>query len=233
MEFDLGGASATGERPENQDRWAIAGDGSWAAVSDGVGGAAGGAKAAELAIAKATEALQAHRPIVEAFAAAHSAVCDAQEAEGLGRMAATLTIASRLDNQWSVAGAGDSPAFFFGRSSRRLLAPHTLAEALVSAGAISREEGARHPGRHAITRGIGHRSSASPDVVSFSVTPGDVIVLASDGLEVLTQPEMGAVDRGVVSASEAAGALVRAALTAGARDNVTAVVIRSFVASAE
>ena len=234
MEFDLGGASATGHRPENQDRWAIANDGRWAVVSDGVGGAAGGAEAAELAVAAASEVLDAGGPVVEAFVAAHSAVCAAQSLQdGLGRMAATLTIAARLDASWLVGGAGDSPAFLFGRTARRLLVPHTFAESLVAAGAISREEGARHPGRHAITRGIGHRSSSTPDVVEVSLARGDAIVLASDGVEVLTGSEMQGVVNGASTAPDAANDLVRAALAAGARDNVTAVVIRTFVASTE
>ena len=232
MEFDLGGATATGQRPENQDRWAIDADGRWGAVSDGVGGAAGGARAAALAIGAATEALEARRPIAEAFSAAHATVRAAQEIEkALGRMAATLTIAARVGNEWSVAGAGDSPAFLFGRSSRRLLIPHTLAQSLVTAGAISREEGDRHPGRHAITRGIGHHASATPDVVTVSLAPGDILVLASDGVEVLTGAEMRDALLDAATASEGAAALVQAALNAGARDNVTAVVIRAFVAS--
>jgi protein phosphatase len=234
MEVDLGAASAIGKRSENQDRWAIADDGRWAAVSDGVGGAAGGAEAAQIAIEAASGVLQSGRPIAEAFVAAHSAVCAAQSVEvGLAHMAATLTIAARLHDVWFVAGAGDSPAFLFGRSARRLLVPHTLAESLVTAGAISREEGARHPGRNSITRGIGHRSSSLPDVVEVSMAPGDTIVLASDGVEVLTGAEMERVVLGAATASDAAGALVSEALTAGARDNVTAVVIRTFVTSTE
>lgn len=63
------------------------------------------------------------------------------------------------------------------------------------------------------------------------MAPGDTIVLASDGVEVLTGAEMERVVLGAPTASDAASALVREALTAGARDNVTAVVIRTFVTS--
>jgi protein phosphatase len=235
MDIDVGGATALGRRSENQDRWAVAADGCWAAVSDGVGGAPGGALAATITIDSVTETLSAAAPIPEVFAQAHVAVGEAQrQSAELGRMAATLTVAVRVGgSRWLVAGAGDSPAFLLdsSMSTHRVLALHTLADELVDSGRITAPQGQVHPGRHTITRGIGHHSSATPDVVEVDVPVGAALVLASDGIDSLRPDQLAPIVASAASASSAAVALVDAALAAGARDNVTAVVVRPFVSS--
>ncbi len=228
MHVDLGGATALGRRAENQDRWAVAGDGRWALVSDGVGGVAGGATAAELAIEAAKAALAVCAEVEDVFRSAHRAVVEGQRATpGLEHMAATLTLARWVDNgRWRVAGAGDSPAFLVDQSVRKVLSPHTVTEALVSAGVISISEAVRHPGRNSVTRAIGHSQSAAPDIVEVDVPDGANLVLATDGVDVLARTQIGPLVASSPTAQRAAAALVEAALAAGATDNVTVVVLR-------
>lgn len=228
MHVDVGGATAVGLRAENQDRWAVADDGLWAIVSDGVGGTAGGATAAELTVAAAVDALDAGALMDAIFSRAHESVVAGQRARtGLEQMAATLTVARHGGGRrWAVGGAGDPPAFVVGTSVHRLLAPHTVAEGLVAAGAISVAEARRHPGRHSITRASGHSRSSVPDIVEFDVPEGASLVLASDGIEVLGDDALVRVVAGARTAPDAAVALVDAALEAGAADNVTVVVLR-------
>lgn len=228
MDVDVGGATAIGRRSENQDRWAVAPDGGWGAVSDGVGGAAGGGAAADLTIATAADALAAGREVEEVFARAHEAVLVGQRTDvAVRHMAATLTIARHVaGSRWLVAAAGDSPAFLVGDSAMKLLAPHTLAEALVAAGAISAIEVNHHPGRNSITRAIGHSSSADPESVVVEIPDGASLVLASDGIDVLGQRRITQVITRAATALAAAASLVDAALAEGATDNVTVVVLR-------
>ena len=217
-----------GRRSENQDRWDVAPDGRWAVVSDGVGGAAGGGTAADIAIATAADALVAARPVEDVFARAHDAVVVRQRADVATRhMAATLTLARHVTgSRWLVAAAGDSPAFRVAGSTQRLLSPHTVADALVAAGAISATEVNHHPGRHSITRAIGHSMSADPDSVVVEMPDGGALVLASDGIDVLGERQITGIVTTAASAASAAASLVEAALDEGATDNVTVVVLR-------
>ena len=228
MHVDVGGATAIGRRSENQDRWAVAGDGRWALVSDGVGGAAGGGTAADLAIAAAAAALAADRPVEEVFARAHDAVLARQRVDVATRhMAATLTLARHVrGSRWLVAAAGDSPAFRVAGSTQKLLSPHTVAAALVAAGAIPATEVNQHPGRNSITRAIGHSTSADPESVLVEIPDGAALVLASDGIDVLAERQILDIVSEAASAGTAATALVEAALLEGATDNVTVVVLR-------
>ena len=228
MHIDFGGATAIGRRAENQDRCATASDGRWALVSDGVGGSAGGATAAELTIEAATRALDEGAAVDELFACAHEVVVAGQHADpGLGHMAATLTLARHVaGRRWTVAGAGDSPVFLVDGSVRRLLSPHTVAQGLVDAGAISVAEAGTHPGRNSVTRAIGHSRSAAPDTLEVDVQEGAALVLASDGIDVLDHAQMTRLLASSPSAQDAAADLVEAALAAGATDNVTVVVLR-------
>jgi protein phosphatase len=83
-----------------------------------------------------------------------------------------------------------------------------------------------HPMRHVLTSVIGSRVGGEPEVVAVDAVPGDVFVLASDGLHnVVDDARIGALVRGVAPAA-AAERLVRDALASGTTDNVTVVVVQ-------
>jgi len=114
--IDTGTASLAGRRPENQDRCVA--DDRFALVSDGMGGHAGGATAAELTTEAATGVLAAGDvEVTAAFEQANERVRIAREEHPeLAQMGATLTLASALDvrpeaSRWVVAHVGDSPAY--------------------------------------------------------------------------------------------------------------------------
>jgi protein phosphatase len=66
-----------------------------------------------------------------------------------------------------------------------------------------------------------------PDVDELALISGDVVVLCTDGLwEPLTDGQIAGLAGGDAAPAEGARRLVAAALTAGATDNVTAVVAR-------
>ncbi len=264
--IDAGWATATGPRPDNQDRAAVSP--TWAIVSDGAGGHRGGALAAELtvdaAVARFTAAWDsvagATGDIVGAAAADPSlvgdsggvrdsvidpgvvgdAVADADAAvrarqaadPDVASMAATLTlaVAARIrpdGSTWIVANVGDSPAWrLAGGRLTRVSEEDNLAAELVRAGAITRDEARRHPGRHVITQAVGAAQTVAASPATVTLRPGDRLVLASDGIEVLDDASMMEVMSGAPSATQAARRLVDAALARGATDNVTVAVIR-------
>jgi PPM family protein phosphatase len=234
--IDCGCATATGDRPDNQDRCRVSPR--WAIISDGAGGSAGGALAAELTVGEVVSRLEAsdreidEEVLTRAVIAANRAVRSRRaENAGVGAMAATLTIAVATalgadESSWLVVNVGDSPAWLAASHGLvRVTEEHNVAAELARSGAISREAARMHPGRHAITRAIGIADLVMVELGPVTMHPGDQLVLASDGLEVLGEAEMQEVLRGASSAGDAARRLVDAAVRNDAPDNVTVAVL--------
>ena len=229
-----GWATATGPRPDNQDRCA-AGP-TWAVVSDGAGGQPGGALAATLTVDAVGSRLATAGPapdealVLRAVDAAHEAVRDRQAADGrVATMAATLTLAVAVEpggRLWLVANVGDSPAWLVGPTvAVRVTEDHNAAAELVRAGVLTAEEGRRSPGRHLITRAIGAAEAPAADIALVPLPRGGRLVLASDGIGVLNGEAIMEVVADTPEPPTIARRLVAEALAAGATDNVTVVVV--------
>jgi protein phosphatase len=241
---EAAGATSVGGRRDNQDRCALAPG--LAVVSDGVGGQAGGGRAADLTVEAVLQSLARHDTVGEAELAA--AVTRANDLVRAGRrsdpavasMGSTVIIAAAqpagrgaAGSRWLVAHVGDSPAWHVtAEGAQRLTRDHTLAAELVRAGALAAEAADSHPGRHMLIRAIGSESQVAPDVVPVELGPGDALVLASDGLaDVLDGPDIHRVVSATDTAERAAWALVDASLAAHTTDNVTTVVVRRLASS--
>jgi protein phosphatase len=201
-------------------------------VADGVGGAAAG----EVASATATyvvSAMAAAHPATDAATLLRRAVAEAhhQLQAGVGRepthagMATTLVAALARHGQVTLAHIGDSRAYLWRHGRLRLLTTdHTFVQTLVDADRLTPEEARRHPYRSVVLKSVNAQEEPHPDVFQVRASPGDRLLLCSDGLTDF-------VDQRVVAAllphghpDDAARALVDAALAAGGRDNVTCVV---------
>jgi PPM family protein phosphatase len=235
--IDTGWATVTGPRPDNQDRAATSAR--WAVVSDGAGGHRGGALAAQLTVDAVVARLGTpgepfdEGTVGRSLTDANAAVRARRAADPtVSSMVATLTMAiaraaDPFASTWLLLDVGDSPAWLV-RAGRlhRLTEEDNLAAELVRAGVISRAEARRHPGRHLITKAIGADDTVVASPATVSLRPGDALVLASDGVEVLDEGTMADVMSAATHAADAAHALVRVALDHGARDNVTVAVVR-------
>jgi len=239
MTIEVGWASATGPRPDNQDRCVVSPG--WLVLSDGAGGMRGGRRAAGLAVGAAAARLAASRavrPVDEQTVRAAMAAADAAVRTGQAThpdeasMAATLTVAAAAGgDRWFVAGIGDSPAWLItARRITRVTDDDNAAAELVRAGVISADEARTHPGRHWITRALGATTgpgvSAGLDVVPVALGPGEALVLASDGLAPVPVQAIALAARTAASADDAACWLVDAAVAARTTDNVTVAVAR-------
>jgi protein phosphatase len=142
-------------------------------------------------------------------------------------MGTTLT-AVALSNQgeYVVANVGDSRAYLLrGGRLHRLTRDDSFVQDLIDRGALSEEEARRHPRRSIVLEVLNGDERPLPRLRTLRARVGDRLLLCSDGVtDYLGDAEVGTMlERGGDPAS-AARRIVDAALAAGSRDNVTAVV---------
>ncbi len=126
-----------------------------------------------------------------------------------------------------VAWAGDSRCCVYGGTGlRRVTRDHSQVQELIDLDLFEPLELVDHPLSHTITRYLGQRNGFEPDTRLVRVSPGDLVILCSDGLtDVLPDTAIA----GMVHSLERSGngveglaqALVDEALRQGTRDNVT------------
>jgi protein phosphatase len=128
-------------------------------------------------------------------------------------------------DRFVVAHVGDSRVYRLrGGALTQLTRDHSLANQLVDQGRLQPEKAAEFPQRHILTRALGTRSDVVIDVQVAPALPGDVFLLASDGLEVINRADIRAFLQ--LSPAAAVEGLIARSLAEGAPDNVTAIVAR-------
>jgi serine/threonine protein phosphatase PrpC len=177
-----------------------------------------------------------HTRLYEAVRAANQAVFrHSRKSPGLHGMGTTL-VAVLLDDAaaptlW-LAHVGDSRAYRFRRGDLQLLTEdHSLVEEQVRAGVLSRVQARRSPIRNIITRAIGSQPTVEPDIAGHETQPGDLYLLASDGLtRELTDAEIAAIltqtrATGTAALEAVCHSLVDAANEHGGSDNITVLLV--------
>lgn len=229
-------ATARGARPDNQDRCAVSPR--WAVLSDGAGGHAGGALAAQLTVDTVLSRLQASdgelsaELLGEAASRANDAVRQGRHDPAVAGMAATLivavaTSADEEGSSWLVANVGDSRAWLVtADTATQITEDDNVAAQLVRSGELTPEQALAHPGRNWITRAIGSEGSVEPRITPVRLRLGEALLLASDGLDVLSTGTIAEIMAAGSSPADVASTLVRSALAHGSLDNVTAAVVR-------
>ena len=193
-------------------------------VADGMGGHVGGATASSLLSKTFVEVYpQASGSIVErlrdCLAAANKALADAIAANPeLDSMGSTLVAAVVSSEGLHWISVGDSPLWLFRQGKlERLNADHSMAPILaelVAKGDMTEEEAARDPRRHSLRSAVMgddiHLIDASAQPVA--VEKGDRLLLASDGLLTLSEPEIAAILQQTQDAplADSAAALIQA-----------------------
>ena len=158
------------------------------------------------------------------------------EQSGMGTTVAGLAVVS-VDGspQWAVFNVGDSRVYrsVDGELSQ-VTADHSEVWELVERGLLTPAQADHHPARNIVTRSLGREPMATVDTWVFPPHPGEVFVICSDGLSnELSRERIEAILAEHPQADTAAKALVSAAVEAGGRDNVTAIVVRSTASDVE
>lgn len=210
--------------------------GLFAVVCDGMGGAAGGEIASELAARTAwREMCDAHatgdaevyaRLLRRAVRAANQRVWKESEREpSLRGMGTTLSAVGTCAGQLVVAQVGDSRVYLLRAGQlTQLTRDQTLASALVGAGRDPAEAAAA--GGATILQALGVAPDVEPSLSLCPLRRGDRVLLCSDGLyNQLGLATLQAILDGRAGPAARARSLCDAARAAGGVDNITAIVI--------
>lgn len=211
-------------------------------VADGLGGAAAGEVASELAVRTVHEELRARwvdtgEQGPHAFAAALKGAAEAAngrifsyalehpESRGLGT---TATLAGLLGDTLYLAQVGDSRAYLVRDGvARQLTRDQSLMQRLVDAGELTPDEAERSERRNIILQALGPEPSVKIDLTHQRLSRGDVLVLCTDGLSGLVRAEeIAEVITQLPSLAQACQELVDRANERGGPDNITVVAVR-------
>jgi serine/threonine protein phosphatase PrpC len=226
-------------------------------VCDGMGGAAAGEVASRLAADTLLQSLAPSDPPAKVVtpqarlnaainAANHAIFQKAKQEPELTGMGTTLValLHAPVDDAEEIAegneaptlwlaNVGDSRCYLYrGREIAQLTEDHSLVEEQLRAGQITAAEAARSPMRNLITRAVGSQSTAEADIQGLSPMPGDLYLLASDGLtRELTDLDIATVLADIPSPAtepyllNACNALINAANQHGGHDNITVLLL--------
>jgi protein phosphatase len=207
-----------------------------AVVCDGMGGAKAGNIASEIAVETFMEELRKdfYAPSVTdvqmlcAVKTANRLIYEkAQSDPDYEGMGTTLVAAVTDGSHVTVANVGDSRCYLIrDRGIQQLTKDHSVVEDMVDRGEIERADAWKHPRRNYITRALGAEEQVECDLFFRDLEPGDVLLLCSDGLSGVVNPQELLFE--VVYGGEletAAERMVNIALERGAPDNVTALIL--------
>jgi protein phosphatase len=225
------------KRPSNEDAFGLSIEHGVYVVCDGMGGAAAGEVASNLAVAEMMQWLTQRPRTSPAPIEAAEAVTTANEAifsrsqrnptlNGMGTTLVALLVEDR--HAWMV-NVGDSRGYRLRDSHlEQVTLDHSLVEEQIRLGQMSRQEALRSPLKNVITRALGTQSVVTPDIFELETQPGDLFLLCSDGLvREIDDSVVESLLRLDVTLEEMCSRLVEAANEAGGHDNITCVLVRA------
>lgn len=209
--------------------------GSLMIVSDGMGGAAAGEIASEMAVTSIRESLVEMTPSMEISERLRSAAEIAneqiwnrsQDNPELSGMGATLTAVLVQGTTAYIAQVGDSRAYLMRRGQiKQLTKDQSLAQMLVDSGAIKPEQMDSVP-QNVIMQAMGTQPAVKVAMSAVELCKNDCLVICSDGLSNKVPPEeLREMIQDVEDLTEACRMLIDKANERGGEDNITVVIAR-------
>ena len=253
MLLDIGCATHIGlKKTKNEDSFGIFdpktaevslfGEGTLAAVAEGLGGHIGGDIASKLAVSMLKDALKKEAPrdedrgseredahfldaIKDAIKRANESIHQTNKdvIQGKRPMGTTLCAALLRPHTAYVANVGDSRAELFrdGIFVRHTV-DHSWIDEQVQQGRMTQEEAEKDKRKNLLTRSIGTQPSVEVDTYQWPIRNGDQLLISTDGLLNMvndeTRQQILTLDR---TAQEKVDILIEKALENGGKDNVT------------
>jgi serine/threonine protein phosphatase PrpC len=206
-------------------------------VCDGMGGAAAGEVASQLAVDIIYEKLTSGDPprnhddlarrLVNAVEEAGGRIFGEARADRTRRgMGTTATIAALLDGRLFVAQVGDSRAYVLrGDKFVQVSRDQSLVNQLIEAGQLTEEEAETFEHNNIILQALGTAETVQVDLTYVDLRKGDTLLVCSDGLSGMVRAdEMREVLLNHREPFDACKELVDRANRAGGHDNITVIV---------
>ena len=203
-------------------------------VADGMGGH----KAGDFASSYAVEVLlstiredENSNPVKIIRAAIENAntqlLREASDNETMSGMGTTMVLVTIVGHYAYVANVGDSRLYLIDEDKiSQITKDHSLVEEMVRMGEISRDDARNHPDKNIITRALGAGRDVDVDFFDIRLTPGDILLLCSDGLSNMVPDEdIRQVIRTSETLEETGRRLVSMANDNGGRDNIAVVLV--------
>ncbi len=206
-------------------------------VCDGMGGAAAGEVASQLAVDIIYEKLSEAEPPKDRDELAHRLVRAVEEAgmriynearadrtrRGMGT---TSTIAALLDSRLFLAQVGDSRGYVLrGPTLVQVTRDQSLVNQLIEAGQLTEEEAETFEHNNIILQALGTAETVQVDLTYVDVHRGDRLMLCSDGLSgMIRADEIREILSSVPDPLDACKVLTDKANQAGGHDNITVIV---------
>ncbi|HEX6966533.1 MAG TPA: Stp1/IreP family PP2C-type Ser/Thr phosphatase [Gemmatimonadaceae bacterium] len=212
-------------------------DGGLFVVADGMGGHAAGEVASEMAVSILARELKPvpdltdsagaatiARALKLANAAIYSRTIAEADKHGMGT---TVSILMLGNGRYLVGQVGDSRVYLLrGGTLRQLTKDHSYVQEQVDAGMLTPEQARYHPYSNVITRCVGAGGDVEPDTYSGDVHPGDMFLVASDGLTgMVDDRRLQQLLMARATPQRIVDALISEANGRGGLDNITAIVV--------
>ncbi|MDA1049290.1 MAG: protein phosphatase 2C domain-containing protein [Planctomycetota bacterium] len=228
-------------RAGNEDRWFADAEKQIYVVSDGMGGQAAGEVASRIVVEILPGRLQKvldhgedlRQPvvverIVDTIAKlSHDIRAESANQPGLSGMGATLVLAVIRGKCALIVHLGDSRAYLLRDNKlQQLTRDHTVAQALVNAGAVEESEAANHPAGSPLARFVGMDGTARPEASVIDIHDADRLLLCTDGLTgLLSREEIRDILSQEAQNTRACQRLIDVANKHGGKDNITALIV--------
>lgn len=240
--WQAAGATHTGRRRRgNEDAHRLDPDRGIFLVADGMGGHAAGEIASGIVAATVERALVAaadagaagegwNEALRGAAREAHDEISrccsDDPRKEGMGTTLTACVL--EPDGVCHVGHIGDSRIYLLrGGTLLQLTDDHTWVRREVDAGRLPPEDADKHPFTHILTRVLSAELSPEIDVVTTDLLPGDLLLLATDGLyNMLPDATILSILSSDAPLPTLASDLIRAANRAGGADNITVILVQ-------
>ena len=206
-------------------------------VCDGMGGAAAGEVASQLAVDITYEDLVAGDPpadrddlarrLVRSIEDAGIRIYNEARADRTRRgMGTTATVAALIDDRMFFAQVGDSRGYVLrGDKFVQVTRDQSLVNQLIEAGQLTEEEAETFEHNNIILQALGTAETVQVDLTYVDLRRGDTVLLCSDGLSgMIRTDEIREVLLNIDDPLEACKTLTERANLAGGHDNITVIV---------